>query len=135
MSYNQTDPAKAQHPGQPLPEMVVTFEESDLATASEWMVDGLPKRITLIRFCSVLSTPGSAATIQPELGRVATWVSEGSPDHLTKQVTAAAFINDFTMLRLSLPDGKLYGRSKPDVATGASGVVETEFSYLPGWVD
>ncbi len=133
MSYTQTTDPKAPSARSPS-EVVVSIEEADLATDSEWVLDGLPDRITIVRFCAALTTPGSATTIQPELGRVAGWASEGSPDHISQQATAAAFINDFTVLRVALPDGKLYGRSAPDVATGAAGRVKTELAFLPGWV-
>ncbi|MEO1715752.1 MAG: hypothetical protein AAFR76_01460 [Planctomycetota bacterium] len=97
---------------------VYQFRVTEIAVqpASEWLIEDLPNLVTLVSFRSYLFDGDNAASFQPELGLKAAWTA-GSLDHLTGQSTTTAvdtLINDFTRIPLFLPDGRIYGRSKPD---------------------
>lgn len=112
----------------------VEVTETEAAAASEWstaQADDLPAIGTITHFQATL-TAGSAATIQPRLGKATGWAND-TQGEITRQSTAAAHINDAGLVRYSIPEGtvpRLFGRST--VNAGADNTVVTIIEIVEG---
>lgn len=120
--------------------------ETASGPADEWSLDpvidnegDIPHYFTVTSLRASLTTPGSATTIQPELGRKAGWVS-GDIDHINAADTAAANIHELCFVPVSAPaaedrtitrdtNNRIFGRSRPDAAAGE---IITEITIVEG---
>lgn len=126
------------HGPEPLSHGIVRYRvvETEVATTSEWRINlasffkGVC-HIQLLEADVIAAGAGPIATIQPELGTVATWTS-GERGHVTQVDTAAANVRVGEYKNVSLRDGYLYGRSTPDTSGGAGSQVETVLLIAPG---
>ena len=104
--------------------VVQTFEiqETDVAPADEWSFP-VPNdfEVTLYR-AEKSPTAGAGTTLTPELGRIAGWTS-GLAGHIVGAASASANhrIVSAQLAAVNMDGGGLlYGRSVPDVDTGAT---------------
>ena len=110
------------------------ISESDVGTTDLATIDVGAQVFTVCLFEAHLKTPGSAATIDPELflddDAVATMRS--TLDQVSTTETAAAYLRVGDSVRVAAPAGQLYLLSNPDVATGATGVIKTRITIAIG---
>lgn len=91
-----------------------TIVETDVDPTDEWNIDvpsDRPARMTTYE--GELTDADAATTLQPELGLVASWTTDGI-GHLLQEETAIARVRNDVDVRFMSRNGKLYGRSTPD---------------------
>jgi hypothetical protein len=109
----------------------ITLAELEAAAASEATIPGIPVHGTIVAV-KATKTAGSAASIDPVLGRAASFAAS-TQDHIWSNGTAAAHINESGLsVRYYAPTGTLYVRST--AASAADNTVESEILILDGWV-
>ena len=119
---------------------VEIFEDDDgiavvtgIETTSEWEINGIPSPSVITLFEAFLETPGAAATLQSEIGLGAGW-AVGDADSLDETTVASDKIRNVNNVEIRcLEEGaSLFGRSKPDIATGATGEIRTFVTFKWG---
>jgi len=108
-----------------------TVTETDVSSGDEWTIDGVPTWVTMTLFEAELTVAGSASTVDPEVGLDDSWTVD-SLDEVVVNDTAASHIRNQTTIPIYAENGKLVGRSEPDVATGASGEIVTRVTVIIG---
>lgn len=109
---------------------LVTITETEAAAASEWSVTGLPDIGTITHYQATL-TAGSGATINPILGKAASF-SADTQNHIATNTNTAVHINDGARTPYTLQGGAgtIYGRST--VNAGADNSISTLFVVVEG---
>ncbi len=121
MPYAQTDPEFGPITliGDRKYRRTISFTETDVGVADEWVVKDLPRHFDLVSY-KATKTAGTAATIGPvELGDALLFVVN-TQAHLATSTKAphATHINDQTVLAVILPVlATLVGRTTPDAGT------------------
>lgn len=104
--------------------------ETDISPGDEWKIDSAdggstPSVYTISLIEADLTVPGTAATIQTEVGKTAAWVTDET-GHIDRAVDPGAHIRIGANKRVTQPtSGALFGRSNVDVATGGTGEIIT----------
>jgi hypothetical protein len=112
-------------------------ETGGIAPTDEWNIPGVPMPCDVKLHECELVTPGSAATIDPIMGTAATFVADTN-NALPGNVTPAAHTRNQSSVRVRASSGgygTLYGRSGPNLATGATGRIETYVTIAEGLGD
>lgn len=112
-------------------ELVWEIYESDVGTASEWSITNWPKTATITLIETNLLVAGSAATVQPAVGGRAGFTSGGAHE-LAKADAAAAYVSIGQDKRVTNQRRRIYGQSRPNVATGATGRINTRVTARHG---
>lgn len=110
---------------------LLEIDETEIDVADEWSVPSLPDVFTITSFKASLIVAGSAATLDPRMGVVASFVAGSINEELDNASPAAdvAIREPAPVIAL----GKtLYGRSTPDVATGVTGEIKTRIALRWG---
>lgn len=104
--------------------------ETDISPGDEWKIDSVdggstPSVYTISLIEADLTVPGTATTIQTEVGKVAGWTTDET-GHIDRAISPGAHIRIGANKRVTQPStGALFGRSNVDGATGATGVIVT----------
>lgn len=106
--------------------VLVEIVETDADPADEWSVE-VPPFLELRLVQVALTTPGAAATVQPELGLALGW--SGGLDGLVASASPAAAVRVQDAVVVAAPDGRLYGRSRPDAVAGE---IRTRLAWVEG---
>jgi hypothetical protein len=112
--------------------VTVTITEEEVGTTDEWEI-GVPEFFTLTLFEAELETAGDASTIDPDLGLAASFVAD-TLDEVVQNTTAGVHVRNQSSVRVTATGRVLRGRSTPDVATGATGVIVTRVTYVEGHI-
>jgi len=109
---------------------IITCSETEAAAASEWSI-ALGHPIWTLKSYKATLTAGTAASINPRLGRAASFVVS-TQDHIATQGTTAAHIKNATAVPvvLSSTTPTLYVRST--VNAGADNSISTEIVLVEG---
>ena len=114
--------------------VLVTLSETEAASGSEAIVDGVPITGTIVGYRATRSA-GTGATIDPIAGRAAAFVAAGQ-DFIGQNGTAAAYVDPISMTglpwRYYSATGKLFVRSTASNAA-ADHTITTEILILDGW--
>ena len=112
------------------------ISESDVDTTDLAVLDIGAQVFTVTLFEAHLKTAGSAATIDPELFIAGSSVAgmRSTLDQVSTTDTAAAYHSVGSNVRVTSIAGKLYLLSNPDVATGASGEIDTRITIALGHI-
>lgn len=86
--------------------------ETEVGTTSEWNIS-IPTLCTITLFEAELTTAGSAAQIDPDLGLASAWTAD-TLDEVAENATAGTYVKNDTDIRVTAPGNTLYGRSTPD---------------------
>ena len=113
--------------------------ETDISPGpgNEWKIDATdggstPQFYTISLIEADLTVPGSASTIQTEVGKTAVWVTDET-GHIDRAVDPGAHIRIGQNKRVTQTiSGALFGRSNVDIATGATGVIVTLVTMVWG---
>ena len=129
MAYtaNVSTPSAQMKGGQRL--VYVTITETEARDTSEFSITGLPKIGTIVYYKATL-TAGTGGTIQPKIGRAASF-AESTQNHVGTQSVAKSHHNDTSKLVYSSPTGTLYIRSWPN-RTATNHAITTEVIILAG---
>ena len=106
----------------------IAIVETAAAAATETVID-VPNLGTIVKFHSVLVS-GTASTVNPELGRAASWVDD-KIDQVIADPGAAAFVNNTARTAYAAPGKKFYLRSQPN--TGSDNVIHTQIMIISSW--
>lgn len=106
--------------------VLVEVVETGAGPTDEWSVE-VPPFLELRLVHTALTTPGSAATVQPELGLEAAW-SPGL-EAVVASATPAAVVRVQDAVVVAAPNGRVFGRSRPDAA---SGEIRTRLAWVEG---
>ena len=106
--------------------------ESEVQTGSEWSIT-LPSggEWHVLRVQCDIEVADGVSTVEPELGELASWTSEGR-GHIAKADAAAANVRIGDYKNFYAREGRLYGRSVPDANGGAANRIETFITIKPG---
>lgn len=111
---------------------VISENNVDPATSVVEIDIGAPDRaLTLCTLKSLLNIAGGATTLQPEISASAGgWF--GQLQYRTATAGAPIYDQTFTAIRAG-SDGKIYLKTKPDVAQSTGGNVVTYLKIRYGW--
>ena len=111
----------------------VSFVETNVSSASEWSVSGVPFLGQIVHYKATLDA-GTGTTIDPVFGRI-TGFTLDTQDAVDPGYTAAVSIDDIgpTTYHLASWDanGTLFGRSRPN-NVAADHTIYTEFVIIEG---
>ena len=107
------------------------IDETEVDTASTWKITHVPELGTITLYEVHLATGGDAASIAPELGIVDAWTA-GSLDEIAQTTPPNTHVRVQSDQRYFSADNTLVGRSKPNVATGATGNIKTRITVRWG---
>lgn len=111
---------------------ILKITETGTSATSEWNtlgVVGIPRSGTIVHFVSTL-TGGSGTTVQPKLGRAASWAVSGV-DHIAQRDTATAYHNSSVPVNYTFDPGQalvLYGCSV--VNSGTNNAITTVITII-----
>lgn len=127
--YSVSDPVVRQVDGRR--HVTWTVTETDVSPGDEWTIPGVPNFVTMTLFECELTVAGSASTVDPEVGLDDAWAVD-TLDEVVVNDTAAVHVRNQTAVPIYVENGKLVGRSQPNVATGATGTVVTRVTVVLG---
>lgn len=107
----------------------------DVETDSELIIAGLPPFVTVYSSRFAFSAAGSASTLDPKIGRVASFTAN-SIDQLLENQTPAAWVDlgdSRDVRRIFCPDGILVVRPAPNTATPTAPDVKFEIVIGTGF--
>ena len=107
-----------------------TISEVEAASGSEFSIGGAPLVGTIILYRAT-RTAGTGTTINPIIGRAASFVAS-TQNHIGTNSSTAAYINDASNLRYNgITAGKIFIRSMPNNAA-ADHSISTEIEIVEG---